>query len=557
MAVNRSESGRADTIRKLQEEYYSKETQNNKKHKTELRNLTEDYQRSIEDLKNDHKQQVAELNNYMSSRLSKQDNEHQRQIAEVRDIYANQIRKKSEESNRLYDAQGKAFEDELAKQKTVTSNQKERLAKEFQSQIEKKDQAMANYTKFSKEENDKLWTDRRDRLEKTMSSALDEQRNGMNEQISNLHRQIGEIKKNNSSEMHRVETQNDFEKERLQTNFNQAMNRQEQINRINHEAKANDFKLAQSLSKEKFNKALDDKQKNLDESHEKFKQNISKRINSQMSGLKNELIDVKSRAVIEHTNTERLAESEKKHLISAYEEKLASERNQREQTVKSVNSEVESEVNKAINTRDKMIKNLSDSYVREKELTKTKNQAQVGQLKNDMEERELHISGRAESRVSRANENLRQSEKRMQKFYEMTLDLIKGDYVTELNNGRMRHIQERSEIENRLGTKIRELEKEMTHELEAKTMDFEEKLRSQKDFYENEMRKQAAQNSKLLNERETYYKTLMQSQDMRNENQIAQLKETHSNETETNERRHREELNSLAQKISEKNRKRG
>jgi hypothetical protein len=557
MAVNRSESGRADTIRKLQDEYYAKETQNNKKHKTELRHLTEDYQRSVEDLKNDHKQQVEQLNGYMTSRLSKQEQEHQRQVAEVRDIYSTQIRKKAEESNRLYDAQGDAYESEIDKQKQVTNNQRERLAKEFQLQLEKKDQAITNYTKFSKEENDKLWSERREKMEKTLDDSLDSQRKGLNEQISNLHRQIGEVKKNNASESRRVETQNVFEKERLKNNFGQAMARQEEINRTNHEAKARDFQLVQNLSKEKFNKALADKQEKLDDAHEEFKRDISERINSRVSGLKNELIDVKSQKVLDHTNLFRQNQNEKKHLISDYEDKLRSERQQREGAVKMANTEIEGEVTKATKARDRMIKSLSDAHAREKDLTKTKNFSQVSQLRNDMEERELHITGRAESRVTRANENLRQSEKRMQKFYEMNLDLIKGDYITELNNERMRHIQERADLENRLGTKIREQEKEMTHALEARVLSYEEKIRSMKDFYENEMRKQAAQNSKLLNERETYYKTVMKSHEMRNENQINQIKETHNSEVETNERRHREELNSLAQKISEKSRKQG
>lgn len=557
MAVNRSENGRADSIRKLQDEYYAKETQNNKKQKAELRHLTEDYQKSIEELKADQKQQLEQLNGYMTSRLSKQEQEHQRQVAEVRDIYSNQIRKKAEESNRLYEEQGRAYESELDKQKTVTNNQKERLAKEFELQLEKKDQSLTNYAKFSKEENEKLWNDRRNKMEKTTTSALDGQRKGLNEQISNLHRQIGELKKNSNSEEKRIETQNEFEKQRLKNNFAQAMERQEGINRINHEAKARDYQLEQALSKDKFNKALNEKQKNLDVAHEEFKNTISERINSQMGGLKNDLVEVKTQSVLDHTNLLRQNANEKKHLISDYETKLDSARQQRSEAIKTVNTEIQGEVIKATKSRDHMIKNLSDAYTRDKQLTKTQNQSQVSQLKNDMQEREVHITGRAESRVMRANENLRQSEKRMQKFYEMTLDLIKNGYATELNNERERNIQARSELENRLGTKIREQEKEMTHAIETQALDYEAKINSIKDFYENEMRKQAAQDSKLLKERETYYKTMAQSQDMRFENQINQLKESHNSEMENSERKHHEELNALAQKINDKNRKKG
>jgi hypothetical protein len=557
MAVNRTDNNRNDTIRKLQDEYYAKETQSNKKHKAELQNLTEDYQRSVEELKGENSQKIGQLNNYMSSRLSKQEQEHQRQVAEVRDIYSNQMRKKSEESNRLYEAQGHSYESEIEKRKEVAESQRDRLTGEFKTEIEKKDQALSDFIKNSHEENGKMWVDHRTKMEKSKTESLDAQRKGMGEQITSLHREIGEIKKQNQNEENQLTTQNKFEKERLTKNFENALHRQEEINRANHEAKTRDFQLAQSISKEKFNKALVQKQQNLDNSHEDFRNTISERINDQISGLRGDLLDEKNKNAIDHTNLMRQNQGEKKHITSDYEGKLELERKQKEKAISSVNLQVDDEVSKAIKTRDYSFKNLSDSFARDKEMTKTKNLSQVSQLKNEMEERELHITGRADSRVGKANENLKQSEKQMRKFYEMNLDLIKGDFATELNNERVRNVQARYELENRLGSKIRAQEKELTHAIDAKTLEFDEKLRTQKDFYENEMRKQAAQSSKLLNERETYYKALMQSQDMRSENQISQLKETHSNETEANERKHHEELNALAQKISEKNRKRG
>ncbi len=547
-----NESRRDDVVRRTKEDYYTKEAENTRKHKAELRNLTEQYQKEVEELKAEHAAKVEQLEGYMRGRLSRQEVEHQNQMQDMRDVASQQLRKKIEESQTMHHEQKDTYESELNRQKTVYENQRARLETQFQNELKKKEEAFQNYSKFAQDESAKTWDERREKLQKNTHEQLERERSNHQNQLANVNRQLTEVRKTKDNDINQLKLQKEYEKSRIELANRQNQQSQEKMNAAVHEAMARDTQSQQQLIKEKYREELDRKIAAIDDSQSDFRKTTSERINNQITGLKADLKNEQNERVVEKTALDRRAALEKKHLTQDYEKRLADERYQKQEALARVNQEVDEEVNKAVKSRDSMLKDLSDEHLRQREMKRAQSAAQISQMKNDMQSHEDHVTQRADSKVGRANELVRQNNVRMQKYYGDNLDLIKKDFMKELNDERIRHIEERSDLEGRLEKKIRDRERVLSQELDQKVVMYEDRLQEQKHTFGDELRRKDEEYRSQLQARERNHKDAMKSLEMKYQNQIQQTKDTYDGEMEAMEKRHREEMNHLAQKMSER-----
>lgn len=547
-----NENRRDDVVRKVKDEYYTKEAEDTRKHKAELRHLTEQYQKEIEDLKAEHAEKVKQLEGYMRTRLSKQDQEQQRQVQEMRDLYTQQLRKKLEESQMMRNEQKEAYEFQMNKQKNVFDNQKSRLENQFNNELKSKDEAFQKYALYAREQGDKTWSERREKIQKSTDEQLQRERENHDNQLSNMSRQLTEMKKSKKLEVDQLKQQNEFEKNRLELVNRQAKENQENMNASVHESMNLEHQSQQKLMKSKFREEVDKKIADLEASQQDFRETTSERINRHLNALKADLKNEKNERIVEKNSLEQLAALEKKHIQDDYEKRLEDERQQKKLALDSVTNEVSSEVNKAVKGRDQLLKDLSDSHLRERELKRSQTTAQIAQMKNDMQAIEDHVTQRADSKVNRANELVRQNGEKLQRYYDESLEIIKRDFMKELNNERIRHTEERAELEGRLEKKVRDREKSVSQDLEKKVTMYEDMLEAQKEAYSEEMRRKDEMNKEQLQARERNFRDAMKSQEMKYQNQIQQIKDTAANDMDSLERRHRDEMSHLAQKISDR-----
>jgi hypothetical protein len=547
-----NESRRDDAVRRTKDEYYTKEAEAARKHKTELRNLTEQFQKEVEDLKSEHSAKVQQLQGYMRSRLTNQEQEHQDQMQEMRDVYSQQQRKKLEESQVLRDEQKQAYESQMGKQKNVFDVQRSRLENQFTNELKKKEESFENYAKFARDESDKTWQERRGKLQKSTEDQLQRERSNHDTQMSGINRQLGELRKSKESEVSQLKMQNEFEKNRLESTNLQNKTNQERMNSAVHESMARDTQNQQQLMKGKYREELDAKIAAMEDGQNNFRQATSERINKKLNSLKADIQNEKNERVVEKTSLERQADLEKKHVVTDYEKRLANERSQKQEALAQVNDQVGGEVEKAVKSRDVLLKKLSDEHLREREMKRTQNAAQMSQMQNDLKSTEEHANERADAKVGRANELIRQNNVKMQKYYGENIDQMKKDYMKELNEERIRHIDERAELESRLEKKVRDRERNLSGEFEQKVLGYEDQLEFQKEKFQEDVRRQDEIFREQLQARERNHKDAIKSLEMKYQGQIQQTKDTYGNDMEAMERRHREEMNNLAQKMSQR-----
>lgn len=547
-----NEGKRDDVVRRLKDEYYAKEAEDTKKHKAELRHMTEQYQREIEDLKTEHSEKVKQLEGYMKSRLSRQDQQQQNQMQEIRDLYSQQLRKRLEESQAMRMEQKEAYESQMNTQKNVFENQKARLENQFSNELKTKDETFEKYAQFARDEGDKSWQERRAKIHKNTAEQLQRERENHNNQLSNMSRQLTEVKKSKKQEVSQLKQQNDFDINRLELINLKNKENQEKTNAAVHESMSHEHQEQQKILKGKFREEIDRKVAALDESQQDFRQTAGERLNRQLMVLKTDLKNEKNQKIIEGNSRVQQNELEKKHIVQDYEKRLHNERDQKNRALESVKDEVNSEVDKAVLSRDELLRDLSDSHLRERELKRSQTTAQMSQMKNDMKSLEDHVIQRADSKVNRANELVRQNSESLQKYYTGNLDLIKKDFMKELNNERIRHVEERSELEARLEKKVHDREKAVAQELDKKIVQYEDQMVTLKDQFREELRRKDEEFRLTQQAREKNHKDAIKSMEMKYQNQIQQTKDTANNDMDSLERRHREEMNHLSRKINEK-----
>lgn len=550
-----NEGKRDDAVRRLKDEYYAKEAEDTKKHKAELRRMTEQYQREIEDLKNEHSEKVKQLEGYMKSRLSRQDQQQQNQMQEIRDMYSQQLRKRMEESQSMRLEQKDAYESQINTQKNVFETQKTRIENQLNSELKSKDEAFEKYAQFARDEGDKTWEERRAKIHKSTEQQLQRERENHNNQLSNMSRQLSELQKTKKHEIFQLKEQNDFDINRLELINRKNKENQEKTNAAVHATMSHEYQEQQKLLKEKFRDEIDQKVAVLDESQKDFRQTTGERLNRQLMVLKSDLKNEKNQKIIEGNSRVQQNELEKKHIVQDYEKRLRNERDQKSRALASVKTEVRSEVDKAVKSREELLRDLSDDHLRERELKRSQTTAQMSQVKNDMKSLEDHVTQRADSKVNRANELVRQNSESLQKYYTGNLELIKKDFMKELNNERIRHVEERAELEARLEKKVRDREKSVTQELDQKIIQYEDQISSLKDQFGEELRRKDEEFRLSQQAREKNHKDAIKSMEMKYQNQIQQTKDTANNDLDSQERRHREELNHLSRKINEKQRR--
>jgi len=550
-----NEGRRDDAIRRIKEEYYGKESEDTRKHKAELRHMTEQYQKEIEDLKTEHADKVKQLEGYMKSRLSRQEQQQQNQMQDLRDMYAQQMRKRLEESQTMRLEQKEAYESQMNSQKNVFENQKSRMENQFASEIKGKDETFQKYAEFARDEGDKTWEERRGKIQKSTEDQLQRERENHNNQLANMSRQLTEVQKSKKLELNQLKQQNELDVNRLEIVNRQSKENQEKTNASVHTSMNKEHQEQQKLLKEKFRNEVDRKVAALEESQYDFRQSAGARVNRQLMALRSDLKNEKNEKVIAGNSMNQQNQLEKKHIVQDYEKRLDDERQQKNRALESVKTEVSEEVTKAVVSRDRLLKDLSDSNLRERELKRSQSTAQISQMKNDMKATEDHVTQRADFKVNRANELVRQNSDKLQKYYGDNLELIKNDFMKELNNERIRHVEERSELEGRLEKKVRDREKSISQDLDKKIIQYEDQIEVLKDQFTDEFRRQDEEFRLNLQGRERNHKDAMKSLEMKYQNQIQQVKDTASNDMDAMERRHRQEMNHLSQKINEKQRR--
>lgn len=546
-----SNEGRRDnTVQKLKEEYTNREIENNRKHREAIKDITEMFQHEIEGIKESNSEKMDDMQKYMRGRLTKQEQEHQDQIQEMREVFAQQIRKRKEESQSAIKNRDAAHELAITKQKDTYETQKHRLENQYDVDTKKKEEMFTNYVKNSREENQKNWENRRSHLQRSAENQLNSERMTSSNQMAELQRKLGEVQSNNELELSQVKKNSEYEKDRISEAHRQNLEVEERRNTAIHESMTNEAREQQKLVKEKYRDELELKKQEVVDEKEEFKDRVNERVNDEVRGLKMALKNEKEDRAIEKSSLNKQSQIERRNLISEYEKRLADERQQKKDMLEKKNVDVGGEIDKAVRSRDILIKNQAEEKLRERELQKSQYKAQVAQINNAKDIFQEDIKRKTEEQLDRTKKTYQDSSKKELKQYEETVDAVKKDYINALNEERIRHIEERADIENRLEKKVRERERDLGQEMDRKIFAYENRIQDEKDLFRETLLKKEEEFKIQLQNRERAQKDALKMVEMKYQNQMEQMKETFESDLELRERRHQTEMNELARKIN-------
>lgn len=546
------EGRRDDTVRKIKEDFHQKEAEDTKRHKTELKNLNEQHQIQLEKLKEEHAAQLKQLQGYLRSRLSEKEQEHQGQIQEVRDLYTQQLKKRYDDGQVMRSSLKQNYEAQLENQERNYSTKQDQLTTEFNRELQKRDDALQEFTDNARELNTKVWNERKGKLDQAHNDELSRAQAEHNQKLSATSRDFREYRKNKEFEVNRLVNSHQAEKQKVQERHLINHKAQAEINAANHEQLTEEFKTKQALIKKDARENFEKKYEVIVENNNIYRQNSEKRINDQIgtanAQLKGER-DETSRAL---SSVRRQFEVEKKNIANAYQDQLGKEQAKNDQIRSLFGSQIDRDVSMAIKSRDDQMKQIIERQLKTKGEQAAVNTAQLGQVKREAQALVEQTKARAESEVFRTNQWARQNAEKSQSFYKENIDLLKKEFSKELNEERIRHIEERTELETRFETKIRERERELAAELDQRKVMFQDQLQQQKERFQTEINHREGEYRERMAAQDSRHRDELKSMELKYQSQIQQIKDNQTSEIEALDKRHRQELNQFAIKMTQK-----
>ncbi|MEY4616676.1 MAG: hypothetical protein RJB66_1636 [Pseudomonadota bacterium] len=552
MSSVNNEGRQNNDLLRIKEEMYAKESEGTKKHKAEIKKLNEQHQQQIDKLTNDHSTEIQQLRGYLRNRLNEKEIEHRDQIQGVRDVFEAQVKKRTEESQTLREQQKKAFDARVESLENTFGSKTSRLQDEFNHEMAKRDQAYRSFTDKAKEDNTKSWTTRKEKLNQHNEEKLIEERRNHTNQMVALNRDMNNMRKSKDFEIQQLKLQGESKRKSLENQNMLNQENQRQLSFKAHQDMTRELQSSQKLNNEEFRDELQRRYETVEKMNEDFREKTTNKIDNQVNRLAAAIKGEKDQHVRDVISAQRQAAVEKKHMTAAFEKQLGSERQQKVQLLDNVNTDIRKQVDEAVKSRDNQIRNMSENYLRDRQGKLAIKTTQLNQMKNDMESRIFHAETRSEAEIERANERYRQNNVRMTNFYADNLELLKKEYARELNDSRVRNINERADMENRLTSRMLERERQMAMELESTNNKFTKVIAELKEKSAMDLRHQEAKLREEIDNRERQHKEAMQSTEMKHQNQLRQAMEQNDQEIDRLDKRHQLELNQLAQKLSQR-----
>jgi hypothetical protein len=246
----------------------------------------------------------------------------------------------------------------------------------------------------------------------------------------------------------------------------------------------------------------------------------------------------------------RLRNIERDNLIEDYERRMDVVNTQRDKTHEKAMEVSRSRVDDIIrkteklvsdtNRNNQMIQNMKDlQHRQEKEQLVASKKSMVNFEKN-----------RANERIDKVMEVSRKAQNNQEKLHRDSLDQLRSDYIDNLSSQREAHLESLQGAFIRMDQRLKETEKKYEDKLKNVRLNLEQKLEQTEEMYKAELKKQKETYENRIAQMKKGHDTEKKSENLKFETKMSQLEEAHQRELERIERRHREQMASLSQRLS-------
>lgn len=549
-SVSGSERNRhTEELRNSREEYESRETEQAKRHRREMRKLNEQHVQEIQELKDRFDQQLSQLRKKSSESLSERDQENQAKIQQLRDMYTEQIKKRSIDNEARRQAAEAAFASTLEKERAITEEQKASLKNTFDAEIKNRESIYQNTEKANKEKLQQSIADRTTKLNEKHAKEMKATTEDRDRRVSQMQR---DIESTQSTLKNELKDQQRVSRNRLDQVENNWMTvTREKSKEYDTILQSRDqlLQASREKSKKKYDEALRAKLAQLDEAHQSLKDQASERIDREVRVAENDKRRIQNDRILENITNRRLRDLEMSNLQDQYEDRFKSLYTEKEQVQQIANDRSREKIVQVQDRMDKLMQNVNRDNKLKIALSETQHKEDRAQQQSLHGAQMEQLRNSTDNRVNKIMQLTAKTTRDQQQFHDKNLEQMRGIYQENLVGQREKQIEDLKTQYLRMDARMKEASKAQKEKIDVLTSGFQERLEGTINRYESELEKQDKSYQLKMTQREKAHKMELESQGMKFGTKMAQMQEAHDKDIERLEKRHLEQMASLANRI--------
>ncbi len=543
-------SRQTDELRNQREEHESREAEQTKKQKREMRRMAEKQDQEIQQLKDNYENQIKELKKNSNEQMTKRDLQNQAKIEQLRNMYTQTLRKKVETGEAEKDAEVDSLKGQLGKERQIHEQQRHVLKQNFDDSLAEKDRMFQSHASRSREEMKSTIGDRAEKLAEKHQKEMKAVLSAADERKQMDQRTLKETASYLEGKMKDQKLQSDLKFERAQANWNSNREIKESENETVIRARDEALKFERQKLQDRFNDITDKKTVELNELREDLKGTILNRVNRDIRAAEAENRQIKNDHLVQMVSSKRIRDLEKERVILDYEDrmkKLGESKDGLIEKGKEVNQERIAEV---LKKNEGVMQEATRRFKTDQMIEKGRHAEDRNRLEIEHTTQLRKMGTRTDQRLNMVMKNTSEAQKAQIRQHTEIQNSMKNSYQEELAKQREAQMDQLKDTFLRMDERVRTTEDKWTKKMEDTVNNYELKIAQLQEQHRKELSRQSEVFDQRLRAERKAQEVEIKGQENKTDIKVTQIQEQHEKEVERMQKRHQEQMQSLAQKLS-------
>lgn len=548
-------SNHAEKLRKAREEYESREAENNKKRNAEIKHLQELHDENLHSISNEYENRLNAVKEKSRETLNENDFENNRKIENVRQTYRESLRNKLESKDNEISELRDTFDKSLKKEREISSTQRERLVNESRDEISRRDQRFAELTEESRLKSQSAVSDNSRKLREAHEQERNTLVKGHTQILDSQNRLRDEMKKAYDTKLRESDRMREIDNARWSERYKDTVVNKGLEYSENLATKQAIMQEDRENNRARYENTLAKKVDKIDELNHDFRDSVTARINSQVRSRDTQINGLKNQLNTEMAKNERLRGIERKNISDAYEQRLDLVEQQRDDAVIKMKDVNDTRIGKILDQNQRLLRGVERDAKIDLANTNTRHKEEKENLLNQHKDQLEQVSTTADSRVKKMQNLTFKNQEQMEKYYLDSLEVMKSNYADRLAAYQDKNKMDQVALNKSMSERFRNMESNLNSRLEQTVRTYEDKIAELKANQQQDMKR--LENVYVQRDAEREKKTDLEKESikMKYEAKLAQLNESHNEQVDRLTRRHQEDMQNLAVKMSSYSRK--
>jgi hypothetical protein len=550
-SISSSDRSRTDDrVVKQREEYDTKETENQKKQKAEVEALNKKHNAELNRISDDFGKEMETIKQHYRETLTDRDQANIRKVDDVRTLYRDQLKRKIEENESDKREMRNANSGELNKQKSVMQSQRENLMDRQSEELKTRDDAFRNMSDETRNQMKTSLSEHDDKLKNAHAKELNATISDRDTQLGNKERDNRELRKAfnaklKTEKMNRESEVSHWQQKNLDTTVNL-----ENRNAENLESNGEVLQGEVDRLHRKFDGAIEKKSDQLDGASDNLRRSVNDRLDGQVRSKQSQISRLTNKLNNEMVNNERLRGIERRALQDEYGTQLDIVEQQKTGAVDQAREISNKRINDGQAKNEKILRSTNREYKSDSDIARQRNREDREMLMQQHHDTVEHVTGSAEDRIRKITKVSQENQDANAAYFDTSLDTLKDTYAGRVEDQRDRNVDERVQLSKNTNQRFRNMEKSFNQKVDILTDKYESKISQMKENHDKELKRIEGDYGTRLIGKDKEQKLQADSIEMKYEAKIAQMNDAHADQLDRMNRRHHEDMQNLATKMS-------